>query len=312
MGNTPSFERNTCERVLLEAYVKVCIQEHRKGNGAIKLGVAYKGTGFYLYFQFEAPPHLLPGLIPPLQGAPEKFRVYFEVTEMQEHTVADKVCTVDVPDDDFIRYAKGAVLTSEYLGVTLHCCSGGAVLLFDESIYPYLSFSILLGPSNPRINPFEGSGNIYATPLRQELGRHISLCIQWFLANQRAAIRVGSGSREGFTLFIDFTAQEGVDGNPPKRPVRVYVSIPEAEKYQVMCIDPTLLPDEDFVQTEGGRIFGPNAIGVKLHACPCGVFLYYNESEGDFRSVSLGIGKAGLRKNKYAKNAGFHHEVRHT
>jgi len=303
MGNTPSFDRDTYERTLLESYIKVCIEELRNGHDSVKLGVAYKGTGFYLYFQFEAPPNRLPGLIPSgIHGSPDKARVYFNIPMLQEHTIADGVVTVDVPDDVFIRSGRGAVLTSGKLGVTLHSCFGGTLLLFDESTYPYLPYTVHMGPTNPRINPFQGRGEFYATPLRQELGLYVTEGIKAVRDGNSSAIKVGKGARGSLPFFFEFKSLHVTEGEDLKGPIRVYQSVPDEEGYQVNCVDSTLLTDIDFVSTQKGRIFGPSAIGVKLHACPCGVYLYYNESGGEYKTDSLGIGKSTMRKNQFDVN----------
>ena len=165
-----------------------------------------------------------------------------------------------------------------------------------------------LGSRNSEVNPFADT-DFHETAERKQRGMYVTECIRLFRKDKREVIRLGKGVYGNLKFFFQFDGSKYIkidkrlaisgESLQSKHPFRVYIKVTPAEEYQIGCVNTMLVGDTEFVSNHNGKFYDAGAIGVSLHACHRGVFVYYNESGGDFGTDSVHSGHTYSRRNSF-------------
>jgi len=315
MSDEYKYARHTLQRVLLEAYAKAAIGDAQAGaEEAIKFGIekrSEQGVVRHLYAEFRAPIGQIRCLTLANSSPNRKYRVYFSEEQRLVAKISSSVLNKNwMSNRDFVDFNGGIIVQQEGLGLTIHTCCQGCFMLFDESMYPWFVANLRIGTPLPRDNKFRDAP-VEQTPLRAEIGWHVLECIKLYNNNHPETITLGKQSGAGLPFFFQFSLDElanyGGVANTHKevtecaktRPIRIYIKTTPEDMVQIGCARQDLLDDPEFVKDNEGRVYGPEAIGIELHACPSGIWLFYDESFGEFGVYEAKMGLSRHRMNSY-------------
>jgi len=295
---TDKFAPGLFGRMHVEESIRRCVNPFGSGMGRVVLG--YGPTEMY-FLDFHPEEKELTA------AGSKCYRIYVETDHVLNYQIPAELLLTEVSSDrDFVEKLGGEIIAAGVMGnVGLHVCSDGVFVVYDETLIPLDVFSRRLGHSDGRPNIFIGTA-VENNVARRSIGLKVLLAMELVRYGVSSPIAMGEGERnfpDKRRFFFQFdisdfiiSKKEGVFSSTA--PFRVYLDVHPDEADQLNCLGDGFVTDAAFLR-DGGQIYLPKDIGVRLHVCHCGVKVYYDESEDPFRVFSVRIGDSKPRKNRH-------------
>jgi len=282
----------------VEEYVEACFQmQNMDNNSAIKVAPG-NGENTFLV-QFNVHEGTSAAIDKPNTVYPRMVRVYMDVIpdgvyEAERASLINNLCT----DSDFISVEGGVIVATDTLDLSIHPCENGLNIHYNSRVFPKAVYNATVGGSRKVAVP-ELPGAIQLPYQLARAERFVRLC---FLGAGQYGhiIQMGMGEYRGNNLFVDFFLL-----NPPlpieaPRAYRVFLQTTAAELDQ---IPPDLRParesNEMFHMERRGDVLETGMMDLRLHVCPFGVTIRFNESNCVTGTKMYRVGPSRARLNPH-------------
>jgi len=295
-----TYAPRSSEHRKLEEDVEKCFELFNDGiRQAIRVGLmAQDGKNFFMDFNRYVDG--VPGNpTPPSDGSATKYRIFIDVKAIVEHQIDNTLVTgFFVTDNDF-KEDGGVVLSKDEIAIILHLCPRGMFLHFDPRRSPDSCLSVRLGNSITRHNT-----EAFGPPPSEErlqFERYVRRCISYAKDGHVEAITLGVGAWENFKYFLDFVMpQYHPDGTTPQA-YRIFLDVTRSEEHQLKFVEELSHSNDDFVSVQNGKIFGPRAAKIRLHACPIEVSIHFDPVLPPYVPIEYHIGPSSPRVNQFSE-----------